>query len=72
MTKDTVTVFTPFPLAINQKIRIEGGPRNGDWLVIGVNESKVKLKCPVSGREVEWARFCYNTEERVQEWPKQG
>ncbi|HIJ79153.1 MAG: hypothetical protein OEY01_09070 [Desulfobulbaceae bacterium] len=71
MPKDKVTVFTPVPLTINQKIRIEGTPRGGDWLVIGLSESKVRLKCPVSGREVEWARFCYQTEECLQEWPKQ-
>lgn len=64
-----VTVFSPFPFVIGQKINIAEGPRGGDWMVIGLSERKVQLRCPVSGREVEWDRFCYLSETREQEWP---
>jgi hypothetical protein len=40
-------------MEIGQKIHIEGGPRSGDWEVIGLNERKVKLRCPFSLREFE-------------------
>ncbi|NOX24608.1 MAG: hypothetical protein GXP59_00520 [Deltaproteobacteria bacterium] len=52
-------VFTPYPFTIGEKIKITGGKRAGDWEVVGLTDSKVKLRCPVSGREFEWARFCY-------------
>jgi hypothetical protein len=66
-----VVVFRPHPLQVGQKIRVEGGPRAGDWEVIGVSERKVKLRCPISHREVEWDRFCYFVEERDGlEWPQ--
>jgi hypothetical protein len=65
-----VTVFTPFEFSIGQKIHIDGGPRRGDWEVIGVSEKKVKLRCPVSSREFEWNRFCYRSGEQVYTtWP---
>ena len=65
-----VVIFKEFPLREGQKINIADGRRQGDWLVIGVSERKVKLRCPVSGREVEWDLFCYYVEERLQaEWP---
>ena len=65
-----VTIFKPYPFTEGEKIRIDGGPRSGDWEVIGTSERKVKLRCPVSGREVEWDRFCYHAETRVKEqWP---
>ena len=67
---DTVVIFRPYPLPVGQKIFIDGGPRRGDWEVIDVSERKVKLRCPISGREVEWDRFCYFVEERPgAEWP---
>ena len=66
-----VTVFRPYPLQIGQKIRIEGGPRGGDWTVIGISESRVTLRCPVSDHEVKWDRFCYFVEEaKYVEWPE--
>jgi hypothetical protein len=66
-----VTVFKPYPFDEGQKISIEGGPRQGDWLVIGVTERKVKLRCPISLREFEWDRFCYLTEEKMgAQWPR--
>jgi hypothetical protein len=41
-----VTIFKPYDFTPGQKIRIEGGKRNGDWEVIDVSEAKVKLRCP--------------------------
>lgn len=64
-----VAVFNPFPFVVGQRIHIAGGPRSGDWQVIDLSERKVQLRCPVSGREVEWDRFCYLAESREQEWP---
>lgn len=72
MGKFNVTVFKTFPFQEGQKIRIEGGKRQGDWEVIGISEVKVKLRCPISGRQFEWDRFCYQTEQRENEiWPKE-
>lgn len=72
MEKHKVTLFQPYPFAQGQKIRIVGGKRQGDWEVIGVSEAKVQLRCPVSGRQFEWDRFCYLTEERENEvWPEE-
>jgi len=71
MQRYKVTLFEPYPFEVGQKIRIEGGKRGGDWEVIGVSEAKVKLRCPISGREFDWDRFCYITQERDNEiWPK--
>ncbi len=70
MAEEMVVVFRPYPLVVGQKIRIEGGGRAGDWLVIGVNERTVTLRCPVSLREFEWSRFCYLVEEREGQWPR--
>ena len=69
---DTVIIFEPYPFTVGQKIRIEGGPRHGDWEVIGVADRKDTLRCPVSHREFEWDRFCYFMEEREGvKWPSQ-
>ena len=65
-----VIVFKPYPFKTGQKICIEGGPRKGDWEVIGIGDRKVKLRCPVSFREFEWYRFCYFVEEDADRiWP---
>ncbi|MHC4479761.1 MAG: hypothetical protein ACYS1C_02170 [Planctomycetota bacterium] len=70
MAEHRVTIFRPYPFEVSQKIRIEGGPREGDWEVVGVTERTLRLRCPISGRELEWKRFCYSVEEREQaEWP---
>jgi hypothetical protein len=61
--------FLPYPLDIGQKLFIESGPRRGDWEVVGLGDRKVRLRCPFSGREVEWDRFCYLVEERRGLWP---
>jgi hypothetical protein len=70
MEKHHVTIFKPYAFKVGQKIRIEGGMRQGDWEVIGLSEAKVRLRCPVSQRELEWPQFCYQVEERPNEvWP---
>jgi hypothetical protein len=67
---DRVIVFKAYGFEAGQKIRIDGGPRQGDWEVVGVTDKKVRLRCPVSDVEVEWAKFCYFCEEREnQQWP---
>lgn len=71
MSKENVILFRTYPLAPGQKIRIEGGNRRGDWEVIGVDERKVRLRCPVSFKEVEWDNFCYMVERLENaEWPE--
>jgi len=70
MAEYKVTLFRLYPFEVGQKIHIENGPRKGDWEVIGVNDRKVKLRCPVSGREFEWDKFCYFAGERNTRWPK--
>jgi len=70
MDRYDVTVFEPFPFSVGQKIRIEGGKRHGDWEVVGFSDAKVRLRCPISGKEFEWTRFCYQVEERRDAvWP---
>jgi len=70
MPKHNVTLFKPYPFEIGQKIRIESGPRSGDWEVIGMDQNQVELQCPVSLRKFKWAGFCYLVEERHNEpWP---
>ncbi len=59
MTKKTISLFSPYPFVVGEKITISEGPRRGDWEVIGISERKVKLKCPVSHREFEWDNFCF-------------
>ena len=67
-----VAVFRRYPFRVGQKIRIDEGPRGGDWEVIGVSEHKVKLRCPISMREFNWARFCYFVDEREgDQWPQE-
>jgi hypothetical protein len=66
-----VVVFQVYPFRVGQKIRIEGGQRSGDWEVIGISQRKVKLRCPISGRQFEWDRFCYFVEKRDNvDWPQ--
>jgi hypothetical protein len=65
MTLHDVTVFSPYPFTLGQKIFIESGPRKGDWEVVAVTERKVTLRCPFSHREFDWNRFCYVVEEKT-------
>jgi len=65
-----VTIFKAYPFQEKQKIRIEGSKRGGDWEVIGIDENKVTLRCPVSHKEFTWDRFCYFVEEKDNSpWP---
>ncbi|MGD9022578.1 MAG: hypothetical protein PVJ62_02245 [Deltaproteobacteria bacterium] len=71
MDKHNVVMFRPYPFRVGQKIRIEAGPRRGDWEVFDVSEHKVGLRCPVSNRTFEWHRFCYFVEELKEvQWPQ--
>lgn len=66
-----VTVFRPYQFTVGQKIRIENSRRRGDWQVAAVGEHKITLKCPVTGKEFEWTKFCYLVdEEKGVEWPQ--
>jgi hypothetical protein len=70
MAAHKVVMFRPYPFKVGEKITIDGGARGGDWEVIAVSERKVRLRCPVSRREVEWDRFCYFVDEREDvQWP---
>ncbi len=70
MSEERVGIFRPYPFEVGKKIYIDGGPRKGDWEVIGVSDRKVKLRCPISKREFEWNRFCYLVEESdTSPWP---
>ncbi|MCU0588836.1 MAG: hypothetical protein MUF52_11860 [Syntrophobacteraceae bacterium] len=72
MARHRVALFKLFPLEAGQKIRIEDGPRRGDWEVLGVTERKMKLRCPVTFKEVEWDRFaCLARELEDEEWPEE-
>jgi hypothetical protein len=65
-----VALFKLYPFEVGHKIRIEDGVRQGDWEVIDVSQDKVRLRCPVSGRQFEWHLFCFFVEEREKEvWP---
>jgi hypothetical protein len=66
---EKVTLFKGYPFKVGQKIRIEESPRSGDWEVIHVTDHKVTLRCPLSGREFSWSRFCYKVEETERPWP---
>jgi hypothetical protein len=66
----SVTIFRYYPFVVGQRIRIEGGKRQGDWEVVGISDTKVTLRCPISDRRFEWNRFCYSVEERENDtWP---
>ena len=72
MTAHKVLVFRPYSFQTGQRIHIEGGSRRGDWEVVGVDERKVKLRCPISQREFEWDHFSYYVEEQNGiKWPRQ-
>ncbi|MBW2513434.1 MAG: hypothetical protein JRE21_02545 [Deltaproteobacteria bacterium] len=70
MKSETVTLFKPYDFTVGQKIRIENGPRRGDWKVVGTTDRKITLQCPISQKTFEWNRFCYVVEElEGAEWP---
>ena len=51
MGKSDVVIFKPYPFADGQKIYIDGGPRKGDWEVVGIGDRKIKFRCPISFRD---------------------
>ena len=60
-----VLIFRPYSLQPGDKIHIDGGPRQGDWEVIEVKKHKIKLRCPVSLREIESDHFFSFIERRA-------
>ena len=71
MEKHDVSVFSPYPFSVGQKIYIDKGHRKGDWEVVAIGDRKVKLKCPISLREFEFTHFCYVVkDEKKVEWPR--
>ncbi|MEW6520263.1 MAG: hypothetical protein AB1461_12705 [Thermodesulfobacteriota bacterium] len=66
---EQVSVFKQYPFRKGEKIHILDGQRSGDWLVVDADDKKVTLRCPVSGREFSWDRFCYVVERHEQQWP---
>lgn len=69
--KHDVLVFKQYPFAVGDKIRIEGGRRQGDWEVAAIEEHTVVLRCPISKKEFSWKRFCYLVEkEDGVDWPQ--
>ena len=67
-----VAVFRQYPFEPGQTIRIADGPRKGDWEVRAADDKGVTLRCPLSGRELTWKRFCYLVEERGDApWPEE-
>ena len=67
-----VTVFKSYPFRVGQKIRIESSRRAGDCEVVAISEHKVTLRCPISHKEFDWARFCYVTDEETDSiWPRE-
>lgn len=69
MGTERVAVFRQYPFAPGQKIHIADGPRKGDWEVVAADAKDVTLRCPLSGRELTWQRFCYHVDGRDTEWP---
>ena len=66
-----VLIFRPYSFQPGNKIHIAGGPRQGDWEIIEVREHKIKLRCPVSLREIECDHFYYFIEEAAGvPWPR--
>ena len=69
---DTVLILRPYPVRVGQKIFIDSGPRRGDWEIIGVGDRMMRLRCPISHKEIDCERFCYVvTEAAGISWPHQ-
>jgi hypothetical protein len=65
-----VIFFKPYPAEVGDSITIQGGPIGGDWEIIEVGERKIRLRCPISQKELEKDRFLFYVEERDDEpWP---
>ena len=66
-----VTVFRPYPFKVGQKIRIEESRRAGDWEIAAISDHTVTLRCPISKKEFDWAKFCYIIDEETDSvWPR--
>lgn len=59
-----VRCFTPCDFSVGEMIYIDDGKRKGDWRVVAFDDKTVTLRCPMSGREFSWSRFCYQVGER--------
>lgn len=70
MSQENVARFRQFPFHPGQRIRVEDGPRSGDWEVVAADQKSVTLRCPVSGRQFTWRRFCYFAGEKTTDWPQ--
>ncbi len=71
--KCDVTVFSPYSFKVGQKIRIEDSRRAGDWEIADISEHKITLRCPISGKEFSWNKFCYLVEEEKNStWPQKN
>ena len=69
---ETILILRPYPVQVGQKITIEAGPRRGDWEIIGVGDRKLRLRCPISHKELDSDWFCYVvTEAAGIPWPHQ-
>jgi hypothetical protein len=67
---DTVLILRPYPVRVGQRITIEAGPRRGDWEIIEVGDRRLRLRCPISHKELDCDRFCYVvTEAAGIPWP---
>ena len=70
MTDHEVIEFKEYPLEVGQKICIGDGFRRGDWLVVDVSNRNIKLRCPVSGKEIECDKTFFFVEKgRQEQWP---
>lgn len=70
MPKHEVTIFSPYPFEVGQKIYIDAGRRKGDWEVTAIDDLKVTLKCPISKKTFAFNRFCYHVkDEKAIKWP---
>ena len=69
---EMIAVLRPYPVRVGQKLYIEAGPRHGDWQVIEVGDRKIRLRCPISHKEIECDQFCYVVTESAEiPWPHQ-
>jgi len=71
VSQQKVVFFRQYPFQAGERIRIEDGPRKGDWEVVSADEKSATLRCPISGRQFTWKRFCYLAGERITDWPQE-
>ena len=58
-----VRCFSLYEFTVGEMIYIDSGKRKGDWRVAAVDDKTITLRCPMSGREFTWNRFCYHVGE---------